>query len=247
VVHQKAVYKQAPLALATSQIHRCRGFDELKKFFLVTVPQFVNADSFGMYLFNDKQETLAVFSHHANQRFLAEYEEIRKEDPLFLDLLQRKEFTHSLKVFEQKKWFEQPLHDFLSRWGLNYTIEAPLIIGGKIMGTLNMARSSKSYFSKDDISTARFLCNEINYVYQNLAAKEEMIEEITSLRNSSPSTEQFSGRARQVLELAVKGDSNRSIANKLSISENTVRHHLKRIYSQLGVHNRAQLVRSCVA
>jgi DNA-binding CsgD family transcriptional regulator len=246
VVHQKAVYRQAPLALATSQIHRCRGFEELKRAFLGIVPQFVSADSFGMYLFNDQQETQAVFSHHAKQQFLTEYEAERKEDPLFQDLLQSKEFTHSLKVFEQERWFEQPLHDFLSRWGLNYTIEAPLIIGGKIVGTLNMARSSKSYFSKDDISSARFLCSEINYVYQDLAKKQEIAEEIASLRTSSLSLEQISGRAGQVLELAVRGDSNRSIADKLAISENTVRHHIKRIYSQLGVHNRAQLVRSCV-
>lgn len=52
----------------------------------------------------------------------------------------------------------------------------------------------------------------------------------------------ISSREQDVLELAVTGLSNRAIASRLEISENTVRHHLKRIYQAFCVHNRAQLV-----
>jgi two-component system, NarL family, response regulator DesR len=50
----------------------------------------------------------------------------------------------------------------------------------------------------------------------------------------------LSEREREVLDLAVSGLSNREIAERLVISANTVKFHLRRIYSTLGVHNRVQ-------
>ena len=50
----------------------------------------------------------------------------------------------------------------------------------------------------------------------------------------------LSTREREVLDLAVSGLSNKEIAERLVISTNTVKFHLRRIYSILGVHNRVQ-------
>lgn len=50
----------------------------------------------------------------------------------------------------------------------------------------------------------------------------------------------LSVREREVLELAVGGMRNREIAERLMISSNTVKFHLRAIYSHLGVHNRIQ-------
>jgi DNA-binding NarL/FixJ family response regulator len=50
----------------------------------------------------------------------------------------------------------------------------------------------------------------------------------------------LSVREREVLELAVAGMRNREIAERLMISSNTVKFHLRAIYSHLGVHNRIQ-------
>lgn len=234
---------QSSLALAISQIHRSQTLDELKKTYLSKIREFVDADAFGMYLFNEQQETESIFSYHANQQFLAEYEQLRKDDPLFLELLKHKQFTHSLDVFDNDNWFRQPLYNFLSRWGLKYTIEAPLICNGKIMGTLNIARASKSYFAEENLMAARFLCNEINFAYQRLIERQDMLKEIRQLRNLTPVMDAIPQRAREVLELATSGYSNRCIAERLKISENTVRHHIKCLYKKLDVHNRAQLVK----
>jgi DNA-binding NarL/FixJ family response regulator len=50
----------------------------------------------------------------------------------------------------------------------------------------------------------------------------------------------LSVREREVLDLAAAGLSNREIAEHLVISTNTVKFHLREIYSILGVHNRVQ-------
>ncbi len=50
----------------------------------------------------------------------------------------------------------------------------------------------------------------------------------------------LSEREREVLELAASGLSNKEIAERLVISLNTVKFHLRTIYTRLGVRNRVQ-------
>ena len=51
-----------------------------------------------------------------------------------------------------------------------------------------------------------------------------------------------SARELQVLELAGEGNGNKEIAQKLAISEETVKTHLRHLYEKLGVTDRAQAV-----
>jgi DNA-binding NarL/FixJ family response regulator len=54
--------------------------------------------------------------------------------------------------------------------------------------------------------------------------------------------ESLTDREREVLQLLVQGLDNTAIADKLCVSVNTVRSHNKRIYSKLGVTDRAEAV-----
>jgi len=49
----------------------------------------------------------------------------------------------------------------------------------------------------------------------------------------------LSARQQQVLKLMLEGLSNRNIAIRLSIAENTVKHHLSAVYEALGTDSRA--------
>jgi len=49
-------------------------------------------------------------------------------------------------------------------------------------------------------------------------------------------------RERDVIALVGEGLKNKQIANRLSITETTVRHHLTSIFAKLGVHSRLELV-----
>lgn len=236
-------YTQQPLALATSQIHRSRSIDELQKIFLSVTPKFVNADAYGFYMFDDKLKTRTITSHQADQKFLLEYEKIRREDPLFNHLLKKKKFTHSLDMFNQRDWMQQPLHEFLSRWGLDYSIEAPLTHEGNILGTLNFAIGGSKYFAKESIVAARFLCNEFDAAYKRILETEKLQNSLAKFEVNDILLKKIPKRAQQVLELLVSGLNNHAISENLNISENTVRHHIKYIYKTLGVHNRAQLTK----
>lgn len=242
MIDSRSMQKQESLALATSLIHRSRSLDELQKTFFSIAPKFVDADAYGMYLFDDKLKTESIFSYHADQKFLNEYENLRNNDPLFNSLLQKKKFTHSLGLFNRQEWLKQPLHNFLTQWGLEYSIEAPLIVDGHIKGTLNIARSGRKYFEQDSLTSARFLCNEIDVAYKRIYEMDELKREMALLKMPTNKMDSISDREQEVLELAIIGLNNRVISSRLGISENTVRHHLKQLYRALGVHNRAQLV-----
>ncbi len=54
--------------------------------------------------------------------------------------------------------------------------------------------------------------------------------------------EKLSPREREVLERLVKGATNKEIASSLTISENTVKNHLKNILEKLHLENRVQAV-----
>lgn len=56
------------------------------------------------------------------------------------------------------------------------------------------------------------------------------------------STFQLSNREAEVVGLIVHGNTVPRVAEKLFISENTVRTHTKRIYSKLGVHKKQELI-----
>jgi DNA-binding NarL/FixJ family response regulator len=54
--------------------------------------------------------------------------------------------------------------------------------------------------------------------------------------------EPLTARERDVLDLVVRGASNREIAEALIVSDNTVKYHLKNILGKLHLKNRAQVV-----
>ena len=53
--------------------------------------------------------------------------------------------------------------------------------------------------------------------------------------------EKLTSREHEILELVSTGATNREIAAKLFISENTVKNHLKNIMTKLHIQNRVQL------
>ncbi|WP_299025967.1 response regulator [uncultured Thermanaerothrix sp.] len=69
-----------------------------------------------------------------------------------------------------------------------------------------------------------------------------VLAEIRSRRSAESPWGVLTDRERQILELLVEGYSNAQIAEKLVISLNTVKRHLKSIFAKLGVRSRAGAV-----
>jgi len=65
--------------------------------------------------------------------------------------------------------------------------------------------------------------------------------------NDAFHVEPLSCREKEMLKSLFNGISNREIAGGLFVSENTVKFHLKNIYSKLGVGNRLQAINAARA
>jgi RNA polymerase sigma factor (sigma-70 family) len=63
-----------------------------------------------------------------------------------------------------------------------------------------------------------------------------------STRDGTSAFGSLSPREREVLELITEGLGNAEIAERLSISEKTVRNHVSHLFDKLGVWTRAQAI-----
>lgn len=77
-------------------------------------------------------------------------------------------------------------------------------------------------------------------------AKKLLQEFARPVENAAPApaeSETLTAREREVLELMVEGvTSNRKLAKRLGLSENTVKFHVRNILDKLRLHNRAEVV-----
>ncbi len=73
------------------------------------------------------------------------------------------------------------------------------------------------------------------------APRKVMARLVTGSRPAADAQVKLTARESQVLELLVKGHSNREIAGELEIDEGTVKAHLGRLMRKMGVNNRTAL------
>ena len=80
---------------------------------------------------------------------------------------------------------------------------------------------------------------------QYWVGRESVSELIDTLRSRPASSNDpkfgLSARELEIVSLVTAGFSNREIAKKLTLSQETVKHHLTRIFAKLGVGNRLEL------
>ena len=67
------------------------------------------------------------------------------------------------------------------------------------------------------------------------------LQELNSVSDSVPALSNLTEREREVVDAIIKGSSNKTIAQALSVSEQTVKNHVSRILEKCGVANRVEL------
>ncbi|PCI53956.1 MAG: hypothetical protein COB36_11290 [Alphaproteobacteria bacterium] len=302
--------------------------DELK--------QAANADLFGIYLFDKNLNPYSQVATQHYEGFLDHYEEYRSFDPILHNVLRHGTVMEASEILGSSGWERHPLCQFMAQWRLSHTMQAPLVLGGEIIGTVNIARDqSRGNFKDTEVSwiwnisqimsqlleknTGRMQvsrkpqknCNEQRELvietdgYGYIISKtdhnekypddnivdfliqqgiEENLKKINTtgclvakktINTSPPDSEQIliittaipscnnrylttviysslltpqnqldlellPPRTKRVAEFLLRGYSNKMIARELTISENTVKDHIRKAYSLYGAHNKAE-------
>ena len=104
---------------------------------------------------------------------------------------------------------------------------------------LALAAGAKGYLLKD--ATPDELSRGIHSLMQGGAALEPSVAaRLLRMNDHDSSHEELSQREIAVLELLVNGASNKAIAAHLTLSENTIKTHISRIFAKLGVQSRTE-------
>jgi DNA-binding NarL/FixJ family response regulator len=92
-------------------------------------------------------------------------------------------------------------------------------------------------------SSAEAIYTAIRAVAEGLLVlSPELIPELTSKQNQEVLLADLTPRELEVLNLLVQGHSNKQLATKLKISENTVKFHVNQLLSKFGVNSRTEVV-----
>jgi two-component system nitrate/nitrite response regulator NarL len=77
---------------------------------------------------------------------------------------------------------------------------------------------------------------------ESASTMEEVLQRGRSTaRKAQPGNYRLTPREMQIIKLVVSANTNKEIALQLSISEETVKHHITSIFDKLGVYNRLEL------
>lgn len=103
-----------------------------------------------------------------------------------------------------------------------------------------LSAGAQGYLLKD--SPPEDLVRAVRMLMQGRAALEPAVAARMLARMAEPPADELSARELEVLQLLARGDSNKQIAARLTLSENTIKTHLSRIFDKLGARSRTEAV-----
>jgi DNA-binding CsgD family transcriptional regulator len=192
----------------------------------------VPARAWAIYLLDENLQPTDIAARHISDAFLDRYEEDgRSQDPILAEVIKTHLPCHSLQVLSLDEWHTHPLYvQIISRLaGIEHALQAPLLGNGRIVGTLNFARYR----------------NDEPFEAEDLAVVSVVAHHVSSLLSRFPNTDRqtlgLTVRELEIAKLVAAGLNNLEIANCLSISRNTVKEALKRVFRKAEVDARAEL------
>lgn len=140
----------------------------------------------------------------------------------------------------QKSAFYQ---NWLKPMGVYYSIGSTLFDCGMLFGSVTLFRAQKNDFSDEDVYILRILSEHLTAKLASMYPAG--IRRPAAAESSGDLSEkyQLTMRENEILDLINRGLSNKEIAQKLCISESTVKKHNYSIFGKLHVKTRTQLIR----
>jgi DNA-binding CsgD family transcriptional regulator len=235
--------------------------------------RLLQADSGAIHLIDHRNRGLVATIKGAPVSMLIDFEAISHHANVYLQRSFATRFpVHDAMIYSQASEHQQsPVGLVLSRYGFEHCLFTLLVHSGRPVGTASVARrTGRPPFTPQDLAVAHrlggflsiALANAVTHargrpVAEPFAAPDGSDGDTHTLRldglqsgDHDPIagadcdvTEVLTKREREVLVLAMSGLQNAEIAIDLGIATNTVKQHMKHIFSKIGVRSRLDALR----
>ncbi len=122
----------------------------------------------------------------------------------------------------------------------------PVKVEKRSIGLCYLERDAKKGFFKDkDLVEVKRFFAEIALSIENIVLRQNSNNELDISEkqiNSFCEQKQLTGREKQILEMIIKGYTNRRISKEIFISIGTVKNHITSIYKKTEIKNRSELI-----
>lgn len=158
--------------------------DELQHRYFENVLSVIPASGLAFYLL-DPETRLPIRTAvvGADAHFMKVYEERgRAVDPLHACVLKTLRPVHSGLLCSLEEWRRHPIYDVFGMAELDYVMEAPVIVGGRLVGTLGFSRrATDNPFDEEDLACAETISHFVSIALTNVNSHEALGEECTAL------------------------------------------------------------------
>ncbi|UKO99175.1 LuxR C-terminal-related transcriptional regulator [Nostoc sp. UHCC 0870] len=153
-----------------------------------------------------------------------------ESNPIGRYVVERHAPTHEQLLLTPEDWKDVcPRHDH------GHVMTGPIVCDGHLVGTLNFTRDKGNPpFNANDLADLSALCIHLSAKLATLRT--------TPKSFPSPLPNPLTPRELQIAELVAQGLTNAEIAQRLWITQNSVKQALKRMFRKLGVSARAEMV-----
>ena len=161
--------------------------------------------------------------------------------------------TDRQALFERKvgtptatEWMGQHRRWLMAREGLKTYIAAPLVLREKVVGALEVFCRTRLEADPEWLSFLDAVAYHAAIGVDNAT----MFGALQRARHTNPPRKLpvpiLSDREREILALVVDGASNREVAEKLHLSQNTIKFHIRQLLEKAVVSNRTELATKAV-
>ncbi|MGJ3508162.1 LuxR C-terminal-related transcriptional regulator [Enemella sp. A6] len=136
--------------------------DEIEETYFELADVVVPADAAGFYLFVDTDDRQRRIRATLDADFLDDYEKRGRPDDPVLDFV----VEHGLPIDSSRlrptTWQPSGARQVLGDVGLDQSMEGPLVMAGRVVGTINFARAGTDEFEKADLGSTRFMAEHLS-------------------------------------------------------------------------------------
>ncbi len=142
----------------TSALQSALTLDEVTAAFMTVADALIGSDAFGVYQFTAAAQEVATCRASTSSHFLDAYERYgRADDPVLKIAVDRKVAIDSSRLGPASLWENCGARAALANESYCHSLEAPVIVGGSVFGTINFARrTDRSEFTENDLILAQF-------------------------------------------------------------------------------------------